>query len=725
MMPTKVACPRCRSVLQSSEAVPPGKRIACLKCGAPFTVTANGVAVASAPETQPEVALKTVPEMGGSTPMRKPAVLVAAPFAPPPLPVPACQPKPALPPAAQRAATPILQAKPFAPPPRAPQNRGLILTLIVGGALLFVGTGVVLALCCFGGGMPEAETQAVAVNPSPAVNAQQTAPAPPQQVVPVPVPEPAPPEPPALEEPKPGTPKRKKGGSTPPPAIPPVVEVKGGVPVNVSSLPPAEQQRVNEAIDHGVKYLRNSQFGNGTWDTGAHPVGYAALPGLTLLECGEAPKDSAVQKAAQFVRARSVTLTHTYQLSLAVLFLDRLGDPQDKKLIQTLALRLVAGQNSAGGWDYNCPILSTPDEKHLLTFLQQNRPQRLPDPLAGKAPGTLPDPLGKNDPNPLTDPLGKTQPGTLTDPLGKKQPGTLPEAIPGKGDPARPKTEQKLGVPVQPNSPAGDGAKPAPAPQAKPGEPLKTVKIPPKVEKARPDFLPPNLRNLPIAQKGGKGKKAQLAPAGRDDNSNTQFAIMALWVARRHDVPMEQTLALVEQRFRVSQTSQGGWAYQFRASNQTGPMTCVGLLGLAIGHGSEVGALGSPPGKAAPPPQDQAIQRGLRALGQYLDHPGKRPNATMVSTYFLWSVERVGVAYNLKTIGNKDWYRWGVEILLPTQNKKNGSWFSRGYPGSSTQMDTCMALLFLKRANFVQDLTEHLQLYMPITDPDAPGARHK
>src|SRR5262249_39207659 len=48
---------------------------------------------------------------------------------------------------------------------------------------------------------------------------------------------------------------------------------------------------------------------------------------------------------------------------------------------------------------------------------------------------------------------------------------------------------------------------------------------------------------------------------GTSDNSNTQFAILALWVAQRHGVPMERTLKLMVQRFRQSQNADGSWGY--------------------------------------------------------------------------------------------------------------------------------------------------------------------
>ena len=44
-----------------------------------------------------------------------------------------------------------------------------------------------------------------------------------------------------------------------------------------------------------------------------------------------------------------------------------------------------------------------------------------------------------------------------------------------------------------------------------------------------------------------------------------------------------------------------------------------------------------------------------------------------INLYFLWSVERVAVLYNLPTIGKKEWYRWGAEILVANQ-KKDGNW---------------------------------------------------
>ena len=140
---------------------------------------------------------------------------------------------------------------------------------------------------------------------------------------------------------------------------------------------------MNAAIDRGVAYLEKMQYPGGTWDLN-HQTGMAALPGLTLLECGVPADDPHVQNVAQFVRGAVPDLDATYELGLAILFLDRLGDPKDEPLIQTMALRLMAGQRDSGGWHYTCPVLSTKDEGSLLTILQATRPRTSLDLIASR-----------------------------------------------------------------------------------------------------------------------------------------------------------------------------------------------------------------------------------------------------------------------------------------------------------------------------------------------------
>jgi hypothetical protein len=85
--------------------------------------------------------------------------------------------------------------------------------------------------------------------------------------------------------------------------------------------------------------------------------------------------------------------------------------------------------------------------------------------------------------------------------------------------------------------------------------------------------------------------------------------------------------------------------------------------------------------------------------------------------YFLWSLERVAVVYGLRTIGGQDWYAWGSEVIVGHQ-RPDGSW-GDSFAGP---VDTCFALLFLKRANVAVDLTKILQSLGGARDPGGlPG----
>jgi hypothetical protein len=228
------------------------------------------------------------------------------------------------------------------------------------------------------------------------------------------------------------------------------------------------------------------------------------------------------------------------------------------------------------------------------------------------------------------------------------------------------------------------------------------------LRKLKIDDLPAKLKELPVIKP--LPRAADLPRSDNTDNSNTQFAILGVWAAGRHGVPMERTLALLVKRFRKSQNNNGSWGYWYATTgNMFGSpaMTCSGLLGLAVGHGL---VSGRSPSKN-PADTDPALKKGLLILSNDVGKAmplarggRRRPMArTGVNYYFLWSVERVGVLFNLKQIADKDWYGWGAEVLVDSQHD-NGSWGPM-YPGPT---DTCFALLFLKRANLTRDLTKKL-----------------
>jgi hypothetical protein len=74
--------------------------------------------------------------------------------------------------------------------------------------------------------------------------------------------------------------------------------------------------------------------------------------------------------------------------------------------------------------------------------------------------------------------------------------------------------------------------------------------------------------------------------------------------------------------------------------------------------------------------------------------------------YVLWSVERVGVAFGLDTIGDINWYDWGCNYLLPNQGD-NGAWGVNDSFGAA--VNTPFAILFLTRANLFGEMHRSIQ----------------
>ena len=140
--------------------------------------------------------------------------------------------------------------------------------------------------------------------------------------------------------------------------------------------------------------------------------------------------------------------------------------------------------------------------------------------------------------------------------------------------------------------------------------------------------------------------------------------------------------------------------------NGTHAMTCVALLGLAIGH-----VVDADPNVR--PEKDPKIVNAFAALSPRIGEPAgrfdNRPTVKEVGgLYFLWAMERIAVLYDVRQLDKKDWYRWGAEILIGHQSQ-DGSWSEDGgYHGQHPVLNTCFALMFLKRANLTPDLSRRL-----------------
>jgi hypothetical protein len=388
--------------------------------------------------------------------------------------------------------------------------------------------------------------------------------------------------------------------------------------LTVNSAPaqqPADQDVINQSIERGKKFLQKEQKPTGYWGD-SHP-GYTALAGLTLVECGVPTTDPGLKRAANIIRSKVPELDGTYEMALAILFLDRMKDKSDKRHIQLLAGRLIAAQSRSGGWGYKAMKHPESDVTQLLAALRK---------MGG----------------PITEP-------------------------------------------------------------AKAAEVVKIqASLPPDIRRVAVLFT--ELGRLPA---DAKDKSSDLYDP-TTDNSNTHFAMLGLWAARKHDVPVDRTFALVNRRFRTSQGPGGTWAYNFirTGADGGGPHTCIALLGVAIGH---VVA----PEPDVKPETDPVIVSAFVALSKTIGAPvGDTKNRPTVKDagglYFLWAMERIAVLYDLQKLGKKDWYQWGAEILVCHQ-LGDGSWGDDGgFPGQAPVVNTCLALLFLRRANLTPDLSKRL-----------------
>lgn len=358
-------------------------------------------------------------------------------------------------------------------------------------------------------------------------------------------------------------------------------------PPTPKPVPPRE---VIDAIRRGVEAMRKVQYGDGCW--GPYGPGSTALAGMALLECGVKPDDPAIRSAAGFVRYHAIVSSNTYCIALAIVFLDRLGDKDDKEIIGILSERLIRGQKSDGGWSYYCNATRT-----------------------GGLDKSLPAPINQNQ-----------------------------------------------------------------------GE------------------FPPERQDL------------KTSDLGYGDTSNTQFAILGLWAGHRHGIDVESTLKKVEERFRKSARKMPvgeAWAYTLEDNTgMTGARTCAALLGLAMHVGLRVERALKSDTEASDPTskpteieaalKDPLIRNGLKYIAADFRLEAHRVNeaASVPDYYYLWSLERMAVAYSLDKWEGLDWYPLGVRRLLPRQ-MPTGFW--TGQYGN--EIDTSLALLFLTRSNFTKDLT--------------------
>jgi hypothetical protein len=189
-------------------------------------------------------------------------------------------------------------------------------------------------------------------------------------------------------------------------------------------------------------------------------------------------------------------------------------------------------------------------------------------------------------------------------------------------------------------------------------------------------------------------------PWGNLDNSNTQFALLALRSARRMGLEVPEAVLVEALRgLALFERGRGGYTYGLATRETYGGMTAATLA--SIGVLQEAAASGSGRLRAALEKEARAIGEAERWMEERFD-ASRNPNGdgTWRSIFhypYLWALERWCGLTDRQTIAGHDWYAEGAEWLLAHQ-ARNGAF------GLDTGLEnTCFALLFLRRATLSHD----------------------
>lgn len=213
-----------------------------------------------------------------------------------------------------------------------------------------------------------------------------------------------------------------------------------------------------------------------------------------------------------------------------------------------------------------------------------------------------------------------------------------------------------------------------------------------------------NVRWLERTQvKDGPRKGAWSYPGSGGDNSNAQFAVLALYDAQRVGAKVSRdTWRLALDYWQRTQNADGSWGY-LPGEPGTGSMTCAGISGLVICMAAlESGDAAVDNGRVVccrPHQDDHKLDMGLEWLASRFSvtrnpHGGVGPAALY---YYLYGLERVGRLTARRFIGEHDWYREGAEFLVQQQDSLSHYWKGTWHAEQVETISTSMSLLFLAK----------------------------
>lgn len=194
-------------------------------------------------------------------------------------------------------------------------------------------------------------------------------------------------------------------------------------------------------------------------------------------------------------------------------------------------------------------------------------------------------------------------------------------------------------------------------------------------------------------------------PGVSGDNSNSQFAVLALHEAERVGAVVQPaTWEKAAAYWKGCQNPDGSWGYRKEWDQGTGSMTCAGIAAAVICSGR----VQQPNAEVKngfvqccrDPQPDDSLERALVWLGRNFSvrrNPGRRGMGHQWHYYYLYGLERVGRLTARRLIGEHDWYREGAEFLVQQQDPFSHHWKGTGHAEDKPHIGTALALLFLSK----------------------------
>ena len=204
----------------------------------------------------------------------------------------------------------------------------------------------------------------------------------------------------------------------------------------------------------------------------------------------------------------------------------------------------------------------------------------------------------------------------------------------------------------------------------------------------------------------------------RADNSNSQFAVLALYEAEQIGVAVDEAVwKRAENYWLRMQNDDGSWGYRastlnpegFPSGYGTGSMTCAGIAALAMTSGVREAARARVEGDDFLCCQDfedeiaVRISSGLNWMGKHFSaktNPGRAAGADTYFFYYLYGLERIGRLTANRFVGRSDWYREGADALLRRKGALSQFWNAQKDLAGNNAVSTAFALLFLSKGRW-------------------------